>query len=140
MGNEVYLCTPNTVDTIDWTNVHLYRMNTLDIGHRGETIAIEFLRRRDYKIHDRNVRLGRDEIDIVAYDTVERCLVFAEVKTRSTYDADFLPQLALNHRKKKKMKRAAWKWMHDHAYDAPWRIDAVLVIGAAVYRHIKSVQ
>lgn len=115
-------------------------MNTLDIGRHGEQIAAEFLRINNYKIHDCNVRLGRDEIDIVAYDTEQRTLVFVEVKTRSTYDPDFLPHLALHRRKKKKMKRAAWKWMQLHEYDAPWRLDAVFVIGNKVHRHVKSVQ
>lgn len=113
-------------------------MNTIDTGRRGEQIAAEFLRSRDYKIHNCNVRLGRDEIDIVAYDTEERCLVFVEVKTRTSYDPSFPPQMALNHYKKKKMKRAAWKWMHEHEYDAPWRMDAVLVVGKKVWRHIKQ--
>ncbi len=112
-------------------------MNTLDIGRHGEAVAAEFLRSKNYKIHDCNVRLGRDEIDIVAYDTEERCLVFVEVKTRSSYDADYPPQMALTHVKKKKLKRSAWKWMQRKAYDAPWRIDAVLVIGSKVWRHIK---
>lgn len=135
----MYLCTPSSVDTIDWTNVHLFDVNTINIGRHGEQIAVEFLRSRKYKIHDCNVRLGHDEIDIVAYDTVERCLVFVEVKTRTMFDPEFPPQMALHHRKKKKMKRAAWKWMHLHEYDAPWRMDAVLVIKSDVYRHYKYV-
>lgn len=113
-------------------------MSTLDIGRHGEQVAADYLREKQFAIHDCNVRLGRDEIDIVAYDTVERCLVFVEVKTRSRYDADFLPHLALSHNKRKKMKRAAWKWMHLHKYDAPWRIDAILIIGTDVFRHIKQ--
>lgn len=135
----MYLCTPKSVDTIDWTNVHLLRVNTLHIGRRGEQIAVEFLRSKNYKIHDCNVRLGRDEIDIVAYDTEQRCLVFVEVKTRSRYDPDFLPHLALHTRKKKKMKRAAWKWMHAHEYDAPWRMDAIFIIGTRVHQHVRQV-
>ncbi len=136
----MYLCTPLAVDIINWTNVHLLRVNTLDIGRHGEQVATDFLRSIEYKIHDRNVRLGRDEIDIVAYDTLERCLVFVEVKTRSSYDPDFLPHVALNYRKKKKMKRAAWKWMQAREYDAPWRLDAVCVIENRVYRHIKQMR
>lgn len=135
----MYLCTPLTVDIINWTNVHLFSVNTLDIGRRGEQVAAEFLRSMEYKIHDTNVRLGRDEIDIVAYDTSLRCLVFVEVKTRSSYDPDFLPHLALTYRKKKKMKRAAWKWMQAHEYDAPWRLDAVFIIGSSVHKHVKQV-
>ncbi|MCA9370931.1 MAG: YraN family protein [Candidatus Peregrinibacteria bacterium] len=114
-------------------------MNTIKIGQHGEQIAAAFLRSKNYKIHECNVRLGRDEIDIIAYDCTERCLVFVEVKTRTMYDPEFPPEMALNHHKKKKMKRAAWKWMYLHEYDAPWRMDAVLIIKSKVYRHIKYV-
>ena len=89
-------------------------------------------------IYDQNIRLGRDEIDIIAYDTAEKMLVFVEVKTRSRYDADFLPALGLTPRKKRALRRAAWKWMQLREYDAPWRIDIILVIGTRVQRHIKQ--
>ena len=110
----------------------------LQIGKHGEALAVAYLREHEYKIYDRNVRLGRDEIDIVAYDRKRRMLVFIEVKTRARFDPDFLPLLALTPRKKRAIKRAAWKWMHAKTYDAPWRIDIILVIGSKVYRHIRG--
>ncbi|MBT4120259.1 MAG: YraN family protein [Candidatus Peribacter sp.] len=113
-------------------------MNHLQVGKQGEALAKAHLQDKKYKIYDQNIRLGRDEIDIIAYDTAEKMLVFVEVKTRSRYDADFLPALGLTPRKKRALRRAAWKWMQLREYDAPWRIDIILVIGTRVQRHIKQ--
>ena len=50
------------------------------IGEGGEDAAMEWLRERGYYIVERNWRVGRYEIDIIAehYDTLH----FIEVKTR----------------------------------------------------------
>lgn len=115
-------------------------MNHISIGKQGEALAVEHLQENNYTIYDQNVRLGRDEIDIIAYDKKQRTLVFVEVKTRSRFDADFLPALGLTPRKKRALKRSAWKWMEEHHYDAPWRIDIILVIGSKIFRHIRQMQ
>ena len=54
------------------------------LGTRGEKLAVKALKRAGYKILDRNVRLGRYELDIIAGegDTI----AFVEVKTRRTAD------------------------------------------------------
>ena len=119
--------------------LYTFMMRHLEIGKRGERLAEDHLRKKDYKIYDRNVRLGRDEIDIIAYDPVARMVVFVEVKTRSRYDSDFLPTLAITPRKKRALKRSAWKWMHDKQYEEPWRVDCILVIKSKIYRHLKYV-
>jgi len=51
-----------------------------NIGAFGETLACDFLKKRGYKIIDRNARLSYLEIDIIAKTKQE--LVFIEVKTR----------------------------------------------------------
>lgn len=55
-------------------------MSTVRAGKLGERIALEILRRRGYKILQRNFRSKFGEIDIVAQDV--NTLVFVEVKTR----------------------------------------------------------
>ena len=54
------------------------------LGAIGEEAAVRELRRRGYKIRDRNVRCPMGELDLVAED--QGTLVFLEVKTRSTSD------------------------------------------------------
>lgn len=60
----------------------LFRRTPLPIGIQGERLVTKKLRRAGYKILERNIHLGRYEIDIIAQkgDTV----VFVEVKTRRT--------------------------------------------------------
>lgn len=74
------------------------------IGSRGEDAAMEWLRERGYYIVERNWRVGRYEIDIIAehYDTLH----FVEVKTRkegswqSAYDS-------IDEQKIRTLRRAA---------------------------------
>ena len=51
-----------------------------ELGRWGEDLAARELKRRNYRILDRNVRVGRGELDIVATD--RDATVFVEVKTR----------------------------------------------------------
>ncbi len=53
---------------------------TLAFGRTAEADAARYLARRGYRIVDRNVRLWRGEIDLVAFDG--DVLVFVEVKAR----------------------------------------------------------
>lgn len=118
---------------------YTFVMNHLQTGKQGEALATAHLQKKNYKIYDRNIRLGRDEIDIIAYDREVRMLVFVEVKTRSRYDPDFLPALAITPRKKRALRRSAWKWMQQQGYDAPWRIDVIFVIKDRVFKHVKQI-
>jgi putative endonuclease len=52
------------------------------LGKKGEQIALDFVRKRKYKIVGKNFRFQRGEIDIIAYDG--QTLVFLEVKTRKS--------------------------------------------------------
>jgi putative endonuclease len=52
----------------------------IDCGRIGESVAEGYLRLAGHRILERNMRLGRNEIDIVTADGP--CLVFVEVKTR----------------------------------------------------------
>lgn len=53
------------------------------VGKSGEDIAADFLRKKNYKIIERNFKKRYGEIDIVALDG--ETLVFIEVKTRTSY-------------------------------------------------------
>lgn len=57
-----------------------FRRRSRSLGERGEDLAVRALKKTGYAILERNIHLGRYEIDIIARkdDTV----AFVEVKTR----------------------------------------------------------
>ena len=52
-----------------------------EIGRWGEDLACEFLMREGYRILERDWKIGKRDLDIVAID--DDVLVIVEVKTRS---------------------------------------------------------
>mgnify|MGYP003395083869 CR=1 FL=1 len=115
---------------------HIDRLNT---GSEGEDLASKFLKRLGYDVRERNIRLGKDEIDILAFDPEDQVLVFVEVKSRKRSDVDYGPELDFHHRKKKRLKRAMDKWVAEHDYDGPYRLDLLCVVAAKVTEHFKEI-
>lgn len=111
----------------------------LRVGARGEAIAERFLRKSGYAIRGKNVRLGKDEIDILAFDPADEVLVFVEVKTSAVADPDYPASLRAGHRKIRKIARAARRWVAEQEYDGGYRIDLVCVEGGTVTQHIREV-
>ena len=109
-------------------------------GARGEQIAASYLRDRGYALYERNVRLGRCEIDIVAFDPRDRTVVFVEVKSRSSLCDAFHPLLGITPRKKRALHMAMDAWVARHAFDGGYRLDIVCVAGGGVIEHIEQVE
>jgi putative endonuclease len=96
------------------------------LGARGEAMAARFLRAQGYRILDRNVQLGRYEIDIIAQegDTV----TFVEVKTREAVEA-VRAEENVNREKQRRIIRAARQYISER--DDPemyYRFDIVAVV------------
>ena len=53
-----------------------------ELGKKGEQLAKDFLTEKGYTILETNLRVGRNEIDILAYHN--NYLVAVEVKTRTS--------------------------------------------------------
>ena len=55
-------------------------------GEMGEHLAVQYLKKQNYRIVERNFRTRNGEIDIIAVDQAEipQVLCFIEVKTRKT--------------------------------------------------------
>lgn len=95
------------------------------LGRWGEDIAARELKRRKYKIVDRNVRVGRGELDIVATDRDE--IVFVEVKTRRD-QAFGGARAALTHTKARQLERLAQTYLRQHPdRSGAYRIDVVAI-------------
>jgi len=99
----------------------------LSLGRRGEDLCEEFLKRKGYRIAERNYRCRMGEIDIVAMDGDTVC--FVEVKTRRTPKFG-LPQEAVTFRKREKLMRLALLYMKKKKLEGKsMRFDVVAVSG-----------
>ena len=89
----------------------------------AEDAAAEFLRRRGYRIAQRNYTTRVGEIDIVAVD--EGMVVFVEVKSRVSTEYG-PPEFAVDGRKQAKLRRIAQLFLESHKLlDTPCRFDIV---------------
>ncbi|MBI2434817.1 MAG: YraN family protein [Candidatus Hydrogenedentes bacterium] len=101
-------------------------MTRADVWVRGEDAAARYLKKRRYKILARNVRCGRNEIDIIARtgDTV----VFVEVRTRMQEDG-ILPEDTVTATKQAHLRAAArWYLARNQEPDTYYRFDVVAII------------
>ena len=84
----------------------------MQVGKDGEDLAVRYILSLGYDVQSRNVRLGHDEIDIVAYDPFDKVMVFIEVKTRAVSDINFRPDLDITFSKKQKLRRSDRAWIY----------------------------
>lgn len=129
--NTVYNCTPV------FSNI-LLKTKKRTIGDAGEQLAIEHCKQLGYTILNTNVRVGRGEIDIVAYHEFQELLLFIEVKTRSK-KTEFRAEANLSYKKIKAMKQAAGQWCYEHHYEGAWRTDAIFVTAGKVSGYVTNV-
>jgi putative endonuclease len=95
-------------------------------GYHYETLAAEHLEKKGYRILERNLHVGRYEVDLIARD--EETLVFVEVKGRRTSTFG-RPLEAVDRKKRARLARAAAFYLTSR-YDTnkPCRFDVVSVI------------
>ncbi len=97
----------------------------LNLGSRGEDIAISHLRGMGYKIIDRNYRGKLGEVDIIAKD--KDILVFVEVKTRKNGSFGS-PKMAVTERKKRQLSKVALEYLKMSGLsDVRCRFDVVAI-------------
>ena len=98
-----------------------------EIGVEGEDMATKALKKKGYRIIERNYRSKFGEIDIVAEE--KGCLVFIEVKRRSSgsFGDSFA---AIDRKKKEHMIRSAQYYLKSHkCFDRKARFDVVGIDG-----------
>ena len=100
-------------------------MKAQQLGRQGEEIACKALKKRGYKIIDRNVTSPGGEIDLVARQG--GAIVFVEVKTR-TSDQFGPPQEAVTPDKQRRLTRLALEWLAGNGLsEASARFDVVSI-------------
>jgi putative endonuclease len=96
------------------------------VGHWGEQVAVEYLKKKGYVILDRNFHTEHGEVDIIAQQ--DKVLVFVEVKARSSNRFGY-PEHSVTPRKRQHILSAALKYILDHPKFQTWRVDVISVEG-----------
>tara|TARA_Y100000310_G_scaffold345470_1_gene465347 strand:+ start:4921 stop:5316 length:396 start_codon:yes stop_codon:yes gene_type:complete len=119
------------------------------VGQIGENIACEYLKKKGYKIIDKNVWEKWGEIDVLAR-AKDKTLVFVEVKTLSGFSSDgFQPEDNMTAGKRRRFERAASLYAGSHENlinnDKGWRLDVVAIVlvgegrDSHIIRHYENV-
>jgi len=98
------------------------------LGKWGEEQAAVYLQRQGLQIVERNYRCPLGEIDIIARDG--DCLVFCEVKTRSSSRYG-LPQEAVAWSKQQKIIKVASWYLGDREPATDIRFDVIAITRSA---------
>lgn len=102
------------------------KTSNASLGARGESLAARYLWLRGYKILERNLRLGKHEIDLLVRkgDTI----VFVEVKSRLRSDAT-TPEDSVGPIKQQHIRAAARVYLARHETSHTYyRFDVVSVL------------
>lgn len=97
----------------------------IEIGNKGEDLAVEFLISNGYEILHRNWRYRKAEIDIIAKG--QHGLVFIEVKTRTSSNFGKPEEFVSNHQEEL-IFSAAQRFMEKENYNWEIRFDIIAVL------------
>lgn len=117
----------------------LFQIAIHRLGSTGETVASLYLQKLGYSLLERNVKLGKYELDLVMYDRREKMIVFIEVKTRSKSSEQYPIRTALSREKRSALQRGMARWVSARRHDGPARLDLICVHGSFVTEHIQSI-
>jgi len=108
-------------------------MNSKELGAYGEKIASEYLKKKGYRIIDKNFlvklsSLRKGEIDIVSKKN--GVIAFIEVKTLSGENPIISPQEKVNFQKQRQLVKISQLWLIKNKIplDSKWQIDIVAII------------
>ena len=110
----------------------------LALGKRGEDIAAAELKRRRYRIIERNYRCTSGEVDIIALH--EKVIVFVEVKARSSR-AYGRPEMSVTPRKQRQLAKVALSYLQSKNFlDRDARFDVVAVEVGATGERVRVIE
>jgi putative endonuclease len=96
------------------------------LGRKGEELALRFLKKKGYRVLERNYVCKMGEMDIIA--TEKDTLVFVEVKTRTSTTFG-PPQLAVNPTKQMQLSKVALNFLKQkNLEDVKARFDVVAIL------------
>jgi len=96
-----------------------------ELGAKGETIALEYLKNKGYKILKTNYHTREGEIDIIT-SFLDK-IIFIEVKTRAS-NRFGLGEEAIDEKKLESLSLAAEKYLQENNLeDNSWQIDLLTI-------------
>jgi putative endonuclease len=101
-----------------------YKNKNIEIGKKGENMAVDYLKELNYDIVSRNFRYGRIEIDIIAKH--QNVLVFIEVKTRSSGIFGF-PEESVDEAKQESIQECAEEYIYRENWEGEIRFDIIAI-------------
>jgi len=110
------------------------------LGQWGEELAIKYLLRHGYKIVKQHWQKREGEIDIIAFNSQVNCLVFIEVKTR-TSDSFGIPEESIDQQKKRKLANITSLYIAETEYMGEYRFDVIIIKKSlkTTINHLKNV-
>jgi len=118
------------------------------LGDLGEQIVVDYLKKQDYQILERNYQKPWGEIDIIVQDNKDKDknVIFIEVKTRTISKGQSLePEESVRSGKQRRLIRTAQTYLLEKKYlpETPWQIDVIAVelniqTRKANLKHIKN--
>ena len=97
-----------------------------ELGKKGEQLALEFLKKKGYRIIEKNYVCKLGEMDIIAKE--KDTLAFIEVKTRTSTTFG-PPQSAVNSKKQMQLSKVALYFLKEKGVeDVKARFDVVAIL------------
>ncbi|HUX51685.1 MAG TPA: YraN family protein [Spirochaetia bacterium] len=117
----------------------LRRCNTHEKGREGEESAVEYLIGKGYRILQRNFRMRRGEVDIIAEQ--DATVVFCEVKAWKSLPLESLEHAISAAKRRRIIQTAVWFLQTNRCYDQYHiRFDVIHIATGSdsVVRHLQS--
>ena len=107
-------------------------MNNQAIGKLGEDIAVKYLKKRGYRVLDRNFEFRingkkRGELDIIVRK--QKIISFIEVKTLDNKEQTFTPEHKVDFKKKNNIVKTAEFWLLKNKIplESKYQIDIIAI-------------
>lgn len=101
-------------------------MERKELGKKGEELALRFLKKKGYRIVEKNYICRMGEMDLIAKE--KDTFVFIEVKTRTSTTFG-PPQLAVNPKKQMQLSKVALNFLKEKRLeDVKARFDVVAIL------------
>lgn len=109
------------------------------LGRAGEQAAEAYLRKKGFRVVERNYRCQVGEIDLIALD--RRVIVFIEVKTRRTMAVGSPLEAVPTWKQRRMMRAALWFLNQRRLHQRDGRFDVVGITvrdGEAMIEHVRN--